>query len=97
MIPPPGILYNLENSENHDAANIALHTVCLFLVTFFMAVRMYTRAFISHWLSWDDCKLSIPILLVFVLIISRCLPFGICKQRDNLFSQPHTDDVRNRS
>ena len=58
MKPPEGLLPNFVDPPTQDRSNIILHTICLILVTIFLGIRLYTRHFISHWLSWDDCKLA---------------------------------------
>lgn len=57
MPPPAGVVPNFANPVSHDKAIIAFHTVCIILITMFLAMRLYTRHFINHWLTWDDCKL----------------------------------------
>ena len=44
--PPPGQTANFVNPENHDAETIALHSVCLVLITLFVGMRVYVRAFV---------------------------------------------------
>ena len=55
--PPPGVTSNFSNPASHDTATIIMHTLCLILTTLFVVMRIYTRYFISHWLSVDDCVL----------------------------------------
>ncbi|KAK0508024.1 hypothetical protein JMJ35_009913 [Cladonia borealis] len=52
--PPGGVKANFVNPPNQTKSTIALHTICLTLVTLCMMMRIYTRRFISHQLGWDD-------------------------------------------
>lgn len=64
-IPPPiGIDPNFVDPPSQLHGNIALHTVCLTLVTASVAIRLYTRLFITKVpLGVDDGTL--PILFHF--------------------------------
>ena len=52
--PPPGQTANFVNPPNHDAKMIALHTVCLTLITLFVVMRICVRAWVICQLGWDD-------------------------------------------
>lgn len=54
--PPPGQKANFVDPPNQTASTIALHTICLSLVTLCVAMRLYTRKIINHQLGLDDCK-----------------------------------------
>jgi hypothetical protein len=56
MPPPPGVVANFVNPPNQLAGNLALHIVCLSLVTMCMAMRVYTRTRINRFIWWDDRK-----------------------------------------
>lgn len=58
-IPPPeGVEVNLVDPPSQLPNNIAMHTVCLTLVTMFVAIRVYTRLGINKArLGLDDCEL----------------------------------------
>ena len=58
MKSPEGVEPNFINPPSHDKANVILHTICLTLTTLFLMMRLYTRHYISHWVGWDDCKLT---------------------------------------
>lgn len=53
---PPGQVANFVNPVTQTGSNIALHTVMLFFITLCVAIRLYTRQFITHQLGLDDCK-----------------------------------------
>jgi hypothetical protein len=57
--PPPGVTPNFVNPPNSFGNMVALHTVCLFLITLFLGLRLYTRQFITHSLKVDDCTHSL--------------------------------------
>ena len=52
--PPPGQTANFIDPLNHNAEIIALHTVCLTLITLFVGMRICVRAFVLHAFGWDD-------------------------------------------
>ncbi|KAM0795823.1 hypothetical protein BDR22DRAFT_919339 [Usnea florida] len=52
--PPPGKQSNFVNPQTSMKRAIALHTICLFLVTVCVAIRLYTRLFITRKLGMDD-------------------------------------------
>jgi hypothetical protein len=62
-IPPPlGVEPNIVNPPSQLQGNIALHTVCLTLATVAVAVRLYTRTFITKASpGLDDGKVPAPI------------------------------------
>ena len=54
--PPPGEVANFVDPPTEQANNIALHVVMLFFVTVCVAIRVYTRAFITRKVELDDCE-----------------------------------------
>ncbi|KAI9883234.1 MAG: kinase-regulated stress-responsive transcription factor skn7 [Watsoniomyces obsoletus] len=54
MPPPPGVEPNFDNPPSLHHQIIAVATVLPLLAAIFVAVRIYTRAFISRCLWWDD-------------------------------------------
>lgn len=60
---PPGQVANVVNPPTLLGSNIALHTVLLFFVTLCVAIRLYTRRFITHQLGLEDCKMSLYLRL----------------------------------
>lgn len=56
MRPPPGVVPNFVDPENHLKETIISHIIVLIFVTLFVGLRVYTRRFITRQLSWDDCK-----------------------------------------
>lgn len=77
--PPPGIVPNFVNPESRAYINTVMHSVCLTLVTLFLAIRIYTRKFICRWLGWDDCKTSLSETLVSTLMGIRYVSTGLCE------------------
>lgn len=58
-IPPPlGQTANIVDPPNQTKGTIALHTICLALVTLFVFLRFYTRKFITRELGLDDCEFA---------------------------------------
>lgn len=56
MPPPPGVVPDFVSPVSRAKMDTILHAICLAVVTVFLVLRIYTRKFISRWLSWDDCK-----------------------------------------
>ena len=55
VLPPPnGTQSNFVNPVDNKANILILAVLGLFLVTSFTILRLYTRHFITHKLSWDD-------------------------------------------
>lgn len=54
--PPPGVKSNFANPQSQTAGTVALHAVCLFLVTCCVSIRLYTKKFIGHEIGLDDWK-----------------------------------------
>ncbi|KAH8650551.1 hypothetical protein BGZ60DRAFT_192892 [Tricladium varicosporioides] len=52
--PPPGVQANFVNPETQTTGIIALHTTCLVITTLCLAIRLYTRKFITRAISLDD-------------------------------------------
>lgn len=55
--PPPGVTPNLENPLSRAHNVIIVNAVFLTFATFFVMLRVYTRAFISRAWGSDDCTL----------------------------------------
>lgn len=59
-LPPPlGQTANFVNPPNHDAKFIALHTVCLILITLFVGMRISMRGLVLRELGLDDGESTI--------------------------------------
>ena len=54
--PPPGVKSNFDNPVTQDAALIKVNAVFIALMLPMIVIRIYSKAFISHTLWWDDCK-----------------------------------------
>ena len=55
---PPGQVSNFVDPLNHDAELIGLHTVCLTLITLFVGMRIYIRAFMLRQFALDDGRFN---------------------------------------
>ncbi|KAL8676900.1 MAG: hypothetical protein Q9186_006630 [Xanthomendoza sp. 1 TL-2023] len=51
---PDGLASNFVNGPSLQSYNVACQSICLTLVTFFIFVRIYTKARILKSLGWDD-------------------------------------------
>ncbi|KAI0451921.1 hypothetical protein F5B21DRAFT_485070 [Xylaria acuta] len=54
LAPPDGVLPNLTNPPNQNALGIAVTAVCLFLGTFAVLLRAYSRVLVSRKLHIED-------------------------------------------
>ncbi|KAF4636057.1 hypothetical protein G7Y89_g2032 [Cudoniella acicularis] len=66
--PPPGIIANFVNPENQIGGLIVLHTLTVPITTLCVAIRLYTRKFISGGLLLDDysCTFAWCLNIVYV-------------------------------
>lgn len=65
MPPPPGVIPNFVNYPSREHEIIVIYSVFLGVSAFFVALRMYTRIFITRCVGYDDCK---PPLSIFLFI-----------------------------
>ncbi|KAK3934314.1 hypothetical protein QBC46DRAFT_400152 [Diplogelasinospora grovesii] len=78
--PPPGVTPNFDDPPSQIPGGIALHTVCLTLVTAAVAMRVYTRTRITRTkLGIDDyfCILSYFLTVAFSGLMIKCFTLGI--------------------
>lgn len=62
--PPPGVTPNFIDPPGQLGSNIALHAVCLTLVTIAVGMRLYTRLFVTRsGLGLDDGLLPLFVIL----------------------------------
>ena len=54
--PPPGVIPNFVNPDSRGGETIVTVTICLALMVPFFVMRIYSRAFVTRSLGWDDCK-----------------------------------------
>lgn len=54
--PPPGVTSNFKNPESKGYESIITTTICLSLMTPVFVLRLYSKAFVTRSLGWDDCK-----------------------------------------
>lgn len=52
--PPPGVSSDFVNGPSLHEYDIICQTICLTLVTLFVAVRIYTKSTVLKSLGWDD-------------------------------------------
>lgn len=53
--PPPGYTQNFDNPETkHTTAGIVISIVGMVITTLFLALRVYTKAFLAHIFGVDD-------------------------------------------
>ncbi|RDL31332.1 uncharacterized protein BP5553_09541 [Venustampulla echinocandica] len=52
--PPPGVVPNFIDPPDQTTSLVIVHAICLFLVTCCVAMRLYTRQFITGKYGWDD-------------------------------------------
>ena len=55
--PPVGVIPNFNDPANLDAYVILTISVCMFLATVVVLLRMYTKLYITRSLAKEDCKL----------------------------------------
>ncbi|KAI1407947.1 hypothetical protein F5Y13DRAFT_194795 [Hypoxylon sp. FL1857] len=78
--PPPGVEPNFIDPPSQQRGNIALHTVCLTLVTVSVVMRLCTRVFVSKTtLGIDDyfCIISYALTVTFPGLLFKAYSKGI--------------------
>ncbi|KAK7918070.1 hypothetical protein PG985_009944 [Apiospora marii] len=56
MDPPPGEVQDLDNPPNKNDVVVAVYTVCLVIVSIFVALRLYSKFVILKMARIQDCK-----------------------------------------
>lgn len=56
MQPPPGVTSNFINPPSLANVIIAVQAVFLTLMLGLVILRIYTRAYLTRSLGWDDCE-----------------------------------------
>ena len=57
MDPPAGLVSNFVNPENLYTSIAGAQIACYTIATVAVALRVYTKAFITREFGWDDCEL----------------------------------------
>lgn len=57
--PPPGVTANFVNPPQHTNGLVPLIGVFLTLSTIFLALRLYTKAFLLRILGWEDVAIVV--------------------------------------
>lgn len=60
MAPPPGMTPNFIDPPNLQHVVILILTVCTSLATLTVMLRIFTKIFIIHQTTFDDCTFSCP-------------------------------------
>lgn len=56
--PPPGTISNFDNPPTERAEGEVTMVICMVLGAIFIALRIYTKVFITKMYGWDDCMRS---------------------------------------
>ena len=54
--PPPGVTSSLDNPPNIDTVCYLTFSLCVGFASLAVAIRMYTKHFIIHSITYDDCE-----------------------------------------
>ena len=57
-IPPLGVTRNFINPESRGPTAIISCVISMILMICFVMARFYSKYYVLHKLSWDDCKPS---------------------------------------
>ena len=74
VAPPPGAVSNFSDPKTQSTNLIILNTVFLPLMLIVVGIRLYSRAFLSHAVGWDDCKCRMIISSNIELTLSSYVP-----------------------
>lgn len=61
MIPPPGVTSQFDDPPNLEQLTIAVFTICIFVATIAVVLRMWTKLLIIRQTTLDDCISSCPV------------------------------------
>ncbi|CAG8982005.1 hypothetical protein HYALB_00004874 [Hymenoscyphus albidus] len=62
ITPPPGVVSNFLDPENHGAAQVKATSVMLAVVLVFFLNRVYVKLFLTKKVTWDDGTISLAVL-----------------------------------
>lgn len=54
--PPPGVTSNFINPSSSKNAIIIVNVILVTLMLGFVALRIYTKGFLTRSVAWDDCE-----------------------------------------
>ncbi len=54
--PPPGMVSNFSDPKTLSTSLIVLNAIFLSIMLIVVGARLYSRAFLSRAIGWDDCK-----------------------------------------
>ena len=54
--PPPGVTPNFVNPESRGRIAIIVNIISMTLMVGFVVTRFYSKYYVLHKPSWDDCK-----------------------------------------
>ena len=74
VAPPSGAVSNFSDPKTQSTNLITLNTVFLSLMLIVVGLRLYSRAFLSHALGWDDCKCRVITSRNIELTLSSYVP-----------------------
>lgn len=76
---PNGVVPNFVNPPDQRELQIAVHSISLTLMTIFVALRFYTRHFITRRLASDDCKSFLEFVAGIIVNSLRALCSSLCE------------------
>lgn len=56
VTPPPGVTPNFDAPNPNGTALIVVSIIAIVCTTTVVAARLYTKAFLTRALGWDDCR-----------------------------------------
>lgn len=56
LTPPPGVTPNFTNPERQSSGFIVAGAILLAIMVVFLCCRIYTKYYIRHKATWDDCE-----------------------------------------
>lgn len=77
--PPPGVVPNLVDPSSIEYYSVLCASICLPLVTIFVALRIFTKVFVLHKVCAEDrtCQSKLQIAESRLIRGNRCLSFGV--------------------
>ena len=78
--PPQGVTSSLDNPPNLDAVCYLTFSLCIAFASLAVATRMYTKHFIIHSITYDDCEFQTFVADVsFILTVPDACMIGLVR------------------
>ncbi|PVI01731.1 hypothetical protein DM02DRAFT_613440 [Periconia macrospinosa] len=77
-MPPPGVMPNFDNPHSLKGELLIINVIFTTLMALFVAIRLYSRGFISKQFGWDDwfCSIAAAASIAHAVVIREQTKYG---------------------